>query len=44
MDIGDDGRPQGVGGGGRFATGVKGGDGSDESPVPPMMAIRTGSV
>lgn len=44
MEIGEDDRPQGVKGGGKVAIGVKGGDGSVESPVPPIMAIRTGST
>ena len=43
IDIGDDGRPQGVCGGGIRARGVNGGDGRDERPVPPIMAIGTGS-
>lgn len=43
IDIGEDGSPQGVDGGGRVATGLNGGDGREPSPVPPMMAICTGS-
>lgn len=39
MDIGEEGRPQGVGGAGSIATGVKGGVGRVERPVPPMIAI-----
>lgn len=34
MDIGDDGRPHGVDGWGRRASGVNGGDGREERPVP----------
>lgn len=44
MEIGEDDSPQGVDGGGRVATGVNGGDGREERPVPPMMATRTGSA
>lgn len=44
MEIGDEGRPHGVDGGGRVATGVKGGDGRELRPVPPIMAMWTGSV
>lgn len=43
MAIGEEGRPQGVGVGGIRARGVKGGEGREERPVPPMMAIGTGS-
>ena len=43
MDIGEEGRPHGVDGGGSVATGVNGGDGSEPSPVPPMIATCTGS-
>ena len=43
MAIGEDGRPQGVGVGGMRATGVKGGEGREERPVPPIMAIGTAS-
>ncbi len=43
MAIGEAGRPQGVGVGGIRATGVKGGEGREERPVPPIMAIGTGS-
>lgn len=43
MAIGEEGRPQGVGVGGMRATGVKGGEGREERPVPPIMAIGTGS-
>ena len=41
--MGEEGRPQGVGVGGRRAMGVKGGWGREERPVPPIMAIGTGS-
>lgn len=41
--MGEEGRPQGVGVGGRRARGVKGGEGREESPVPPIMAMGTGS-
>lgn len=44
MAIGEEGRPQGVGVGGRRARGVKGGEGREERPVPPIMAMGTGSV
>ncbi len=43
IDMGEDGNPQGVEGGGRVATGLKGGDGRDPRPVPPIMAMCTGS-
>ena len=43
MAIGEDGRPHGVSGGGRRARGVNGGEGREDRPVPPMMAIGTGS-
>lgn len=41
--MGEDGRPHGVVGGGRRARGVKGGEGRDESPVPPTIAMEIGS-
>lgn len=41
--MGEDGRPHGVSGGGRRARGVNGGDGREERPVPPMIAIGIGS-
>lgn len=41
--MGEDGRPHGVVGGGRRASGVNGGEGRDESPVPPTMATEMGS-
>lgn len=44
MAMGEEGRPQGVGIGGIRATGVKGGEGRAPSPVPPTMAIGTGSA
>lgn len=44
MVIGEEGRPQGVGVGGIRARGVKVGEGRDERPVPPMMAMGTASV
>jgi len=44
MAIGDDGRPHGVSKGGIRARGVKGGWGREERPVPPMIAMGTGSV
>lgn len=43
MAIGDEGRPQGVGVGGMRARGWKGGEGREERPVPPIMAMGTGS-
>lgn len=43
MTIGEEGRPQGVGVCGIRASGVKVGEGREERPVPPMMAIGTGS-
>lgn len=43
MTIGDDAGPHGVKGGGRTATGVNGGEGREERPVPPIMAIEMGS-
>lgn len=42
--MGEEGVPHGVEGGGRSATGLKGGDGREGRPVPPMMAIEIGSV
>lgn len=39
----EEGMPQGVGVGGRTARGVKGGEGREERPVPPTMAMGTGS-
>lgn len=42
--MGEDERPQGVEMGGRRASGVKGGEGREERPVPPIMAIGMGSV
>lgn len=44
MAMGEDVRPHGVENGGSRANGVKGGEGSEERPVPPMMAIEMGSV
>ncbi len=44
MAIGEDGRPHGVSKGGIRAIGVKGGEGREERPVPPIMAMGTGSV
>lgn len=38
----EEGRPQGVGIGGIRARGVKGGEGREERPVPPIMAMGTG--
>lgn len=43
MAMGEDGRPHGVSGGGSRARGVNGGEGREERPVPPMMAIGMGS-
>ncbi len=37
--MGEEVKPQGVDSGGSRANGVKGGDGREERPVPPMMAI-----
>lgn len=42
--MGEDGVPQGVWGGGRTASGVKCSEGRAERPVPPIMAMGTGSV
>jgi hypothetical protein len=42
--MGEDGVPQGVWIGGRTARGVKGGEGREERPVPPIMAMGTGSA
>lgn len=39
----EDGVPQGVWVGGRTARGVKGGEGREERPVPPIMAMGTES-
>lgn len=44
MVIGLEGSPHGVSKGGIRARGVKGGDGREERPVPPIMAMGTGSV
>ena len=41
--MGEEGRPQGVGGGGRRARGLKGGEGRVERPVPPITAMGIGS-
>ena len=41
--MGEEERPQGVRVGGMRARGVKGGDGREERPVPPIMAIGTAS-
>ena len=41
--MGEEGRPQGVGEGGTRARGVKGGEGREERPVPPIMAMGTAS-
>ena len=41
--IGEDVSPHGVRGGGMIARGVNGGEGREERPVPPMMAIGIGS-
>lgn len=41
--MGEDGCPQGVCIGGMRATGMKGGDGRAPRPVPPTMAMGTGS-
>lgn len=43
MAIGEEGRPQGVGVGGMRARGRKGGEGREERPVPPIIAMGTGS-
>lgn len=42
--MGEEVKPQGVEKGGSRAKGVKGGEGREESPVPPMMAIGIGSA
>ena len=42
--IGDEGRPQGVLKGGITARGVNGGEGRAPRPVPPIIAMGTGSV
>ena len=44
MAIGEEGRPQGVTVGGMRARGSKRGEGREERPVPPIMAIGTGST
>jgi len=44
MAIGEEGKPHGVSNGGMRASGVKGGEGREERPVPPIMATGTGSV
>ena len=41
--MGEEGRPHGVGVGGMRARGVNGGWGRAERPVPPIMAMGTGS-
>ena len=41
--MGEEGRPQGVGVGGMRARGWKGGEGREERPVPPIMAMGMGS-
>lgn len=41
--MGEEGRPQGVGVGGMRARGWKGGEGREERPVPPIIAMGTGS-
>lgn len=41
--MGEEGKPQGVRIGGMRARGRKGGEGREERPVPPMMAMGTGS-
>ena len=41
--IGDEAFPHGVSGGGRRASGLKGGEGREERPVPPMIPMGTGS-
>ncbi len=42
--MGEEGRPQGVRVGGIWARGVKGGEGRAPRPVPPIIAIGTGSI
>ncbi len=42
--MGEEGKPHGVSKGGIRARGVNGGEGREERPVPPMMAMGTGSV
>lgn len=42
--MGEDVRPQGVEMRGRMASGVKGGDGREEMPVPPITATGMGSA
>lgn len=42
--MGDDVRPHGVEVGGRTASGVKGGEGREERPVPPITAMGIGSA
>lgn len=44
MAIGDEGKPHGVSKGGMRASGVNGGWGREERPVPPIMAMGTGST
>lgn len=41
--MGDEGRPQGVGVAVSTARGVKGGEGREERPVPPIIAIGIGA-
>lgn len=41
--MGEEERPQGVRMGGMRARGMKGGDGREERPVPPIMAMGTAS-
>jgi hypothetical protein len=43
MEMGEEGRPQGVGVSGIRAMGVKEEEGREERPVPPIMAMGTGS-
>lgn len=42
--MGEEVKPQGVEKGGNRANGVNGGEGKEERPVPPMMAIEIGSA
>ena len=42
--MGEEGFPHGVSGAGRRANGLKGGEGREERPVPPIIPMGTGST
>ena len=42
--MGEEGFPHGVSGDGRRASGLKGGEGREERPVPPIIPMETGST